>query len=176
MKNSTKLIAFLLLCVFLVGAVLYSPSADITNANISICYDEHFKRMGLLVDFGGTLPMEPNLVNHDEAPVATPIGGGWYSMPSSHIITAIGPSIRRYSQEVEISITEEDMHILLELFHDMMINNERMFCFDEYFVTALEEAGLYDTFFTEVSVWLDIMIENCPYSSAVREERARMNQ
>jgi len=176
MKKLTKLIPFLLFCVLLTGVSLYVSATEMTNTGVSDHYKYLFKKMGLLVELGDPMPMESHMADDIETPVSISSGGGFYQASSVHLTMATLPSIRRYSQDVEINITENDLEILLELVQDMMINNGRMFNFDEYFVKALKEAGLHDNFFSNVNSWVEIMIENCPYSSEVRAERERMRE
>lgn len=127
---------------------------DLVTLNYeNLVYEEECSalRMGLRLDFGGSMPIIPH--TSDAEPVSVYIGNGWYSISNDYVIELRIPSIQRYSSDMDIKITEEDLEILLE-FAYQIISERRPLGYDEYFISALKESGLYESFFSRTEAML----------------------
>ena len=163
-----------LFLLFITMMVMFSVT--VVAQSIDVSAEDPFERMGLRVDFGDPTPIAP-FGGNMETPEPRPVGGGFYAVPIDSIPQLTMPGIHRHSQDVEINITEDDLEILLDFVYTMLIDGKPV-GFDAYFVSALEETGLYYGFFSGVYAKVEELaselINSCPDMSEVMAERARL--
>ena len=119
--------------------------------------NDSLRHMGLRLDFGGPIPTEP-FTQRQDLPEPTSMGGGWYSIPAENVPVVSLPSIKRYSCDVEINITNADLEIILSYVYQGIVES-RPFGFDSYFIEALQKAGLDEYFFYRVEALMQIFFD-----------------